>query len=200
MNFEIEKYFSRDAFEFSDDDIPSFFKRSAVLVLLWMSGQGLKTVVTKRSSRLSKHGGEMCFPGGVLENEETYSQGALREFEEEMGMSAQDINVVGRLDDAWSGAGYHLVPVVGVLEFEPTFYPNGEVAEVLEVPLQGEHDVTSVVQTKNGVEYVDPVVTYDGQKIYGLTADILLEIIELLDGVENCRGKARVESLRRTYA
>lgn len=200
MISRLEKYYSREAFEFSDDDIPEFFKRSAVLVLLWMSDQGLNTVVTKRSDMLSKHGGEMCFPGGVLENEETFIQGALREFEEELGLSAKHVKVVGRLDDAWSGAGYHLVPIVGFLDFEPEFIPNREVAAVLKVPLQIEHEVTSVIQVKNGVEYIDPVVTYLGQKIYGLTADIFLEAIELLSGVKSGRGKTRAEYLRRTYA
>ena len=197
---ELENLFSREFYAFTDADIPEYFGRSAVLVLLWPSSQGLKTVLTKRAAHLSKHPGEMCFPGGVLDDGESSSAGALREFEEEMGVPRGSITVVGRLDDAWSGSGYHMVPIVGFIDFEPIFTPNEEVAGVFEIPLQIEHEISSVRVSANGVEYVDPVLTYNGQKFYGLTTDILLEALERLQGITNKRGATRVEYLRRYMA
>ena len=197
---ELENLFSREFFTFADADIPENFGRSAVLVLLWPSSQGLKTVLTKRAAHLSKHPGEMCFPGGVLDDGESSSAGALREFEEEMGVPRGSITVVGRLDDAWSGSGYHMVPIVGFIDFEPIFTPNEEVAGVFEIPLQIEHEISSVMVSANGVEYVDPVLNYNGQKFYGLTIDLLLETVEALQGIAGRRGETRVEYLRRYMA
>lgn len=197
---ELEKLFSTESFAFDDTDIPENFGRSAVLVLLWQSPLGLKTVITKRAAHLTKHAGEMCFPGGVLDDGESSSAGALREFEEEMGVPRESITVVGRLDDAWSGSGYHMVPIVGYVDFEPIFTPNEEVAGFFEIPLQIEHEISSVMVTANGIDYVDPVLNYNGQKFYGLTTDILLEALELLQGITSKRGEIRVEYLRRYMA
>ncbi|MEH6567748.1 MAG: CoA pyrophosphatase [Halioglobus sp.] len=197
---ELEHVFSRDFFTFADADIPEYFRRSAVLVLVWQSSLGLKTVLTKRSDKLSNHPGEMCFPGGGLDEGESSGAGALREFEEEMGVPRESITIVGRLDDAWSGSGYHMVPIVGYIDFEPIFVPNDEVADVFEIPLQIQHEVGSVVASKNGVEYVDPVLSYNGQKFYGLTTDLLLEAIEVLQGIKGRRGETRVEYLRQYIA
>lgn len=197
---ELENLFSQESFTFADADVPTHFGRSAVLVLLWQSSLGLKTVLTKRSAHLSKHPGEMCFPGGVLDGDESSGAGALREFEEEMGVPRESITIVGRLDDAWSGSGYHMVPMVGYVDFEPVFTPNEEVAGVFEIPLQIEHEIGSVVASKNGVEYVDPVLSYNGQKFYGLTTDLLLETVDVLQGIKGRRGETRVEYLRRYIA
>ena len=197
---ELENLFAREVFTFADADIPEYFRRSAVLVLLWQSSEGLKTVITKRSASLSKHPGEMCFPGGVLDAGESFHAGALREFEEEMGVPREHITAVGRLDDAWSGSGYLMVPIVAYVDFEPVFTPNEEVAGVFEIPLQIEHDLSDVLVSNNGVEYVDPVLNYNGQKFYGLTIDLLLETIELLQGIESRRGETRVGYLRRYIA
>lgn len=197
---ELENVFSTKSFAFDGSDIPEHFGRSAVLVLLWQSSLGLKTVITQRAAHLSKHPGEMCFPGGVLDDGESSSAGALREFEEEMGVPRGRITVVGRLDDAWSGSGYHMVPIVGYVDFEPTFTPNEEVADVFEIPLQIEHEISSVMVSANGIDYVEAVLNYNGQKFYGLTTDILLEAVELLQGITSNRGETRVEYLRRYMA
>ena len=200
MNELIVERFSKETYRFPNTVVPEHFRRSAVLVLLWKAENGWTTVVTKRSEKMSKHSGEFCFPGGALDQGESAISGALRETHEELGVSPNEVQVIGRLDDAWSSAGFHLVPIVGVYDGKPSFRANEEVAKVIEVVIESDLEITLVVHIKNGKRYEDPVITTEGSKIFGLTADILLEAIETFNGEPHQRGKSREISLRRIYA
>ena len=103
----------RQPFEFPADSIPTDFRRAAVLVPFWEEAGEVRVLLTRRSRRMSRHAGEVAFPGGLLEEGASWEQAALRETHEEVGIDASRIEIVGRLDDAWSGARNHLVPVVG---------------------------------------------------------------------------------------
>ena len=73
----------------------------------------------------------MAFPGGRLEDGEDWLEAALRETEEEVGLDRGCVEVLGRLDDAWSGSRYQLVPIVGWIDTLPelTLSPD-EVASI----------------------------------------------------------------------
>ncbi|MCP4755049.1 MAG: NUDIX domain-containing protein [Proteobacteria bacterium] len=96
----------RKPFQFQSESIPSWFGQASVLILFWEEENSIKVVLTKRSANLSNHKGEVCFPGGKLEEGEAFVEAALREAEEEIGIDRDRVEITGRLDDAWSGAAF----------------------------------------------------------------------------------------------
>ena len=93
---------------------------------------------TERSAGLARHSGQVSCPGGSREPDDpTLAATALRETEEELGVSAADVHVLGQLEEVYVQVSNFLItPVVGILPYEPIFVPDPrEVAAVLEVPL-----------------------------------------------------------------
>ena len=93
-------------------------------------------LLTKRNAHLNKHAGQVSFPGGRIDAGETPEQAALREAEEEVGLSPRDVQLLGRMADYVTGTGYRITPVLGLLppglELRPS--PH-EVESVFEMPL-----------------------------------------------------------------
>ena len=112
-------------------------KVSAVLMLLADSDDGAEILLTRRSTNLSNHRGEISFPGGRVDPEDRDPIAtALRETEEETGLSRQHIEVIGTLPDYLTGTGFRVTPVVALVQ--PPFELAAdvfEVAEIFEVPL-----------------------------------------------------------------
>ncbi|WP_371734408.1 CoA pyrophosphatase [Thalassospira sp. B30-1] len=94
--------------------------------------------MTRRTDHLSDHAGQISFPGGRQEDHDnTLEETALRETEEEIGLSRTHIELVGRLDDYYTVTGYRVTPVVGLITPPFDLAPDAhEVAEVFEVPLE----------------------------------------------------------------
>lgn len=112
------------------------FRHAAVLVPVVRAEGGLQLLFTVRSSGLANHAGQIAFPGGRLEPDESPSQAALRETFEETGLTLSEGAILGRLHDHPSPARYLVTPLVGVLTWPQTLQPNPlEVAEVFCVPL-----------------------------------------------------------------
>jgi 8-oxo-dGTP pyrophosphatase MutT (NUDIX family) len=184
---------------FPAKSIPADYRRAAVLIPFWAEDSAVRVVVTRRSSHLSDHKGQVAFPGGRLDAGETWEQAALREAHEEVGLDPHAVEVVGRLDDAWSGAGHHVVPIVAWLPQRPHFTPNPrEVAEILVA------DVETLLQPASlsvdtfdheGHQYVNPVLRWDGGDAYGLTADLLLEAMSWGKGTPAPGGSNRLRDL-----
>jgi len=108
---------------------------AAVLVALRETPAGLHVVLTKRSSALKHHPGQIAFPGGKRDGSESLSQAALREAEEEVGLNRAQVTLLGTLPCHETVTGFQVTPFVGLIEgaFIPT--PEaGEVAEVFDVP------------------------------------------------------------------
>jgi 8-oxo-dGTP pyrophosphatase MutT (NUDIX family) len=172
------------------------------LLPFWSSNGEVWVVLTRRSPRLSQHTGQTAFPGGRLGPNETWVQAALREAHEEVGIEPDSVEVLGELDDAWSGAGHHIVPVVGWLSTPPRLRPNpSEVAEILvarvsELLRPESRSEDEIV--RNGVRYINPTLSWSGGDAYGLSADLLLEALEWGIGGQPTRGPVRLGELR-TY-
>jgi ADP-ribose pyrophosphatase YjhB (NUDIX family) len=194
----------RPPFRFPSAAVPRHFRRSAVLLPFWSEGDKIRSVLIRRAAGLSEHPGQIAFPGGRLDPGEPWIEGALREAQEEVGLAPEAVEVLGPLDDAWSGAGHHIVPVVGWLAAPPALHADpGEVAEILRV------DVDEILQpacrgidlvVHRGVRYENTTLTWSGGSAYGLTADLLLEAIEWGLGGAPTGGVLRLDQLRTYFA
>ncbi len=159
---------------------------AAVLIPLVDRPEGVMVLLTQRTDHLNHHAGQISFPGGRIEaGEENDPQGAaLRETEEEIGLAADRIDVVGRLDDYYTGTGFHIVPIVGWIT--PPFVLNPdpfEVADVFEVPLSFLQDSANYrqdVRTFRGIERWFHAIPYKDRYIWGATAGMLVNLRDVL--------------------
>ena len=112
-------------------------KEAAVLVPIIDRAPGPTVLLTERTAHLSKHAGEVAFPGGRRDPDDaTLAETALRESEEEIGLARHRVELIAELPRYRTGTGYLVTPVVGFVDpdFEPRPDP-GEVAHAFEVPL-----------------------------------------------------------------
>ncbi len=164
--------------------LPTAGLRPAAVLLPIYRKQGRDTVLfTRRTDHLSHHRGEISFPGGAWHaGDADLQQTALRETEEEMGIGAADVCVLGRLDDFVSVAGYHVTPYVGTFRYPYPFKVNREeIAEVIEVDLARLRD-PAVFRKENwshrGRQFPVCFYTVDRHEIWGLTAAILRQFLK----------------------
>ena len=158
---------------------------AAVLIPLVQRPQGLTILLTMRTDHLSNHAGQVSFPGGRSEPFDVSPVAtALRETEEEVGLSRAHIEVLGCLPDYLTGTGYRVTPVVGLVTppFELRADPS-EVAEIFEVPLafllDGLNHQRLSVELPGGRRsfYAMP---YERFYIWGATAGMLRNLFHLL--------------------
>jgi 8-oxo-dGTP pyrophosphatase MutT (NUDIX family) len=187
---------TRQPFLFPAQSIPDKFRHAAVLILLWEEAGIPHTLLTVRASHLSSFAGQVCFPGGRLDSGEDFQQAALRETDEEVGIATPDIEIIGRLDDAWSGGGYLMVPFVGFLSQKPQATANAEVARILSLRLDDALQVGEEEREVEGMRYTQSVIDCDGERVFGLTADLLLEAVEMLKRENTGRGATRLKHLQ----
>lgn len=111
-------------------------KPAAVLVPLICRDDGVHVLLTQRTAHLSKHAGQIAFPGGRLDEGETPLQAALRETQEETGIDPRFVTPLGFLDGYLTVTGYLVNPVVALLNHGYTLVPQAdEVADIFDVPL-----------------------------------------------------------------
>ncbi|PHN50486.1 CoA pyrophosphatase [Pseudomonas amygdali] len=156
------------------------FPEAAVLVPVTRSEQP-ELILTLRASGLSTHGGEVAFPGGRRDpGDPDLIFTALREAEEEIGLPP----VVGPLSPLISKHGIKVTPYVGVIPDFVEYQPNdGEIAAVFSVPLeffrQDTREHTHRIDYEGRSWYV-PSYRYGGYKIWGLTAIMIVELVNVL--------------------
>ncbi|MFN3076856.1 MAG: CoA pyrophosphatase [Alphaproteobacteria bacterium] len=160
---------------------------AAVLVPLVDRPGGLTLLFTRRTEHLHHHGGQICFPGGRMEEGDGgVIDTALRETAEEIGLDIRRIQVIGRLDDYRTITGFLVTPIVGILEPPFELAPDTfEVAEVFEMPLSYLLDPAN--HQRITVKGSDPprsayAVTYEGRVIWGATAGMLMNLYRILRG------------------
>jgi 8-oxo-dGTP pyrophosphatase MutT (NUDIX family) len=97
----------------------------------------ISVLLTQRTAHLHDHAGQISFPGGRVDPDDLDAVAtALRETEEEIGLSRRHIEIIGSLPDYFTGTGFQVTPVVGLVH--PPFdlaADEFEVAEIFEVPL-----------------------------------------------------------------
>ncbi|MBU6298095.1 MAG: CoA pyrophosphatase [Alphaproteobacteria bacterium] len=142
-------------------------------------------LLTLRSEELPHHAGQISFPGGrVQDGDVTLAAAALREMEEETGVTADFVSVAGFLDVYETGTGYAILPVVGLLREGFSLKPDvREVARVFEVPLAFLLDPANrqedVLKWKGGMRRVY-AFQYETHYIWGATAAMLVNFAERL--------------------
>ncbi|MEM9797262.1 MAG: CoA pyrophosphatase [Pseudomonadota bacterium] len=109
--------------------------RDAAVLVPLMAGAEPGVMLTKRSSRLKHHPGQIAFPGGKLEAGESAEQAALREAQEEVGLPQSAAHLLARLPGHETVTGFDVTPILARIDpFDPVPEP-GEVEEVFTVPL-----------------------------------------------------------------
>lgn len=160
-------------------------KQAAVAVTLVDDGKGRAAfILTERPPTMRNHAGQWALPGGRCDEGETVAQAALREIEEEIGLSIPEGQVLGALDDFISRSGYRISPIVVWAErSEPLRLNEDEVAFAYRVPLDG-------FVTKESVTFASikesprPVIKIAlmGSHLHAPTAAIVYQFSELLHG------------------
>ncbi|MCJ7548809.1 MAG: CoA pyrophosphatase [Anaerolineae bacterium] len=161
-------------------------RSSAVLALLHTTPHGLSLVFTLRPLSLRRHGGQISFPGGGAEpGDLTYADAALRETEEELGISTHDIEILGEMTPLFIAPSQNIVHhFVGWLAVLPPLDPDPfEVESVLQVPLNALLDPRSLdthYWPRDGVMLSAPCYRVGETCIWGATAMMLSELLEII--------------------
>lgn len=110
---------------------------AAVLIAVVTRPEGPQVILTKRSSQLKHHPGQVAFPGGKVESDDASpAHAALRESQEEVGLDPAQVRILGALPKHQTVTNFNVVPFVAVVDGAFTARPEwGEVDEVFEVPL-----------------------------------------------------------------
>lgn len=160
---------------------------AAVLLLLYPKDGDYCVLLNKRSELVEHHKGEISFPGGAQDPEDKdLRDTALRETEEEMGIRRADVTILGELDEVATRSRFRVRVFVGTIPYPYSFQPSAvEIDEVLEVPLTALRDASNLrVETR--WEQSGPVSSYayayNGHLVFGATARILQQFLELLEG------------------
>jgi 8-oxo-dGTP pyrophosphatase MutT (NUDIX family) len=163
---------------------PSRVVPAAVLVPIVLRPEPA-ILLTRRTDALSTHAGQVSFPGGRLEPHDRDEAGAaLRETEEETGLAAGAVELVGRLPRFLTGTGFSITPVVGLLRPPFTLAPEPrEVAEIFELPLAVVLDEAAARREQaefRGQMRRFWVIPHDRHYIWGATAAILVNLGRML--------------------
>ncbi|RDY69574.1 CoA pyrophosphatase [Lysobacter soli] len=161
---------------------------AAVLVGLVPREEGTHVLLTRRTDALRQHAGQVSFPGGRIEPDDSDAvAAALRETHEEIGVGARQIHPLGFLDPLATITGYRVQPVVAVLASDYVAHPDpNEVADVFEVPLAflldpanlATHTLDFRGRPREVFEY-----RYPAQRIWGATASMLYNLRQRLEAI-----------------
>jgi 8-oxo-dGTP pyrophosphatase MutT (NUDIX family) len=168
------------------DLTPETARRAAALILIHPGPDGPAVPLTVRHAGLPQHAGQVSLPGGAIDPGESPAGAALREAEEEIGVPADDVRLLGQLSTLWIAVSNFVVyPFVGVTDVMPGFRVHpAEVSELIDVPLADLRDRRKLKWARREWREIDvdyPYFDLAGKTVWGATAMMLGEFACLFE-------------------
>jgi 8-oxo-dGTP pyrophosphatase MutT (NUDIX family) len=164
---------------------------SAVLLPLYLKEKEYYLLFTERTQQVKDHKGQISFPGGVYQEEDgTLVNTALRECAEEIGLAPESVRILGELDDIITLTSNYIVsPFVAVIPYPYEFrLSQYEIEEIIEVPVSALLDKSGLreeIEVIEGKPEVMRYYHYQGKVIWGATARILHQFLEIFAAVSD---------------
>jgi 8-oxo-dGTP pyrophosphatase MutT (NUDIX family) len=162
---------------------------AAVLIPIYQEGGDWKLLFTRRTDSVDVHAGQVSFPGGQIEDSDiSIVAAALREAQEEIGLDPADVEPLGQLNPLLTVTQFLVTPVVGAMPWPYPLVTNPtEVARTFGVPIKWLADPNNLE-----IQEREPLVPgrsiqvyyfkeYEGETIWGVTARITVDFLEMLD-------------------
>jgi 8-oxo-dGTP pyrophosphatase MutT (NUDIX family) len=168
--------------------------RAAVMVPLFCKDGQYHVLFTQRSNQVMHHKGQISFPGGAKhEDDASLLDTAIRESCEEIGLRAKDVEILGELDDAPTATSNFIIsPFVGFIPYPYDFQiSRGEIDEIFDVPIPALLQNTNFKKEQHDIEgqtFTTYTYEYDGRVIWGATAGILHQLLEIWKAVSGARN------------
>ncbi len=163
------------------------YRTGSVVLLINNKNNLPHLVMIQRAEDGKVHSGQIAFPGGKAETDESLAGAATRELEEEIGIASDKINIIGQLTRIYiPPSNYMVYPFIATQVHTSAFIANqNEVKEIFEIPLHNLIENKAIIQ---GVQHQTirgiikaPAFRINNLVIWGATAMILSEFIDLLD-------------------
>ena len=158
--------------------------RQAAVLIAVTESENPELIYTLRSNKVGSHGGEVSFPGGMFETEDKNLQDtALRESHEETGLDRSKVNILGSIDTVVSRFNISVTPYVGIVPSDIELNDNSdEIEACFRVPLSflledKRHRNDEI--NRNGDIFFMPAYSYDSYIIWGLTAMITVDFLNI---------------------
>ena len=166
--------------------MPQGRRAAAVLIPIVEIDNEWKVILTERSKKLKHHAGQISFPGGAIDAEESVIDAALREAHEEIGLNPNLVEVIGHLPGVITTANFHIAPVLGIIREMPDLMPEPEeVARIIALPLQPLLSPSNHRQEdriNQGKTYQTWVIDHQDEYIWGATAKLIVQWSQRLPG------------------
>nr|NMN91570.1 8-oxo-dGTP pyrophosphatase MutT (NUDIX family) [Brenneria salicis ATCC 15712 = DSM 30166]RBP63040.1 8-oxo-dGTP pyrophosphatase MutT (NUDIX family) [Brenneria salicis ATCC 15712 = DSM 30166] len=180
-SFDLAAFITRFQLHALQPHPPVYQQRKAAVLVPIVCRATPTLLLTRRTSGLRKHAGQVAFPGGAADREDgSLIVTALREAQEEVAIQPQNVRVLGTLPPADSVSGFQVTPVVGLISAQTRFHANkSEVAELFEMPLADAFALARYYpldierQEKRHRVYLS---WYQQQFVWGLTAAIIRQL------------------------
>ncbi|RXD07037.1 CoA pyrophosphatase [Sphingomonas sp. UV9] len=141
-------------------------------------------ILTQRTDTMSRHPGQIAFPGGRIDPGEDVVTAALREAEEEIALPRAKVRVIGEADSYRTVTGFQVTPVIGIIPPDLVFTPSeAEVASVFEVPLaflldEANHVEATLEWQGHDRHYYE--IMWNERRIWGATAAMIVNLARRL--------------------
>ena len=163
-------------------------KPAAVLLLLYPNNDKIYFYLTKRTEGLKYHKGQISFPGGTKENNETLLETALRETEEEIGINKHKISILGKITSLFIPiTGFMITPFIGFIsEKHPTRLDPNEVADLFSVNVLDLINNNKLIENRKfqGTDVNVPYFSLNNHIVWGATAMVLSEFKDIISLIE----------------